>query len=173
MILNNLLSNLKTTPEISQKIGKYFLKIANKKRNKDSGNNEDDDDMYPNIKKYTRNILNDDSITSEYIDKLSNKFFKLANEMRSKDNDDHDDNDDNDDDDDDNDDNGNINTNSKKGSGMFTSQKEFAKLLTFLAQLHAGNNSEKLKNDINQLLKVLYNSKQISEFGYEKLIAVI
>ena len=32
----------------------------------------------------------------------------------------------------------------KKGSGMFTSQKEFAKLLTFLAQLHAGNNSKKL-----------------------------
>ena len=31
----------------------------------------------------------------------------------------------------------------KKSSGMFTSQKEFAKL-TFLAQLHAGNNSKKL-----------------------------
>ena len=55
----------------------------------------------------------------------------------------------------------------KKGSGMFTSQKEFAKLLTFLAQLHAGNNSKKLKNDINQLLQVLYNSKQISELVYE------
>ena len=40
----------------------------------------------------------------------------------------------------------------QKGSGMFTSQKEFAKLLTFLAQLHAGNNSKKLKNNINQLL---------------------
>ena len=37
----------------------------------------------------------------------------------------------------------------KKGSGMFISQKQFAKLLTFLAQLHAGNNSKKLKNDIN------------------------
>ena len=32
----------------------------------------------------------------------------------------------------------------KKGSGMFTSQKAFAKLLTFFAQLHAGNNSKKL-----------------------------
>ena len=31
----------------------------------------------------------------------------------------------------------------KKGSGMFTSQKEFAKLLTFLAQLYAGHNSKK------------------------------
>ena len=47
----------------------------------------------------------------------------------------------------------------KKSSGMFTSQKEFAKLLTFLAQLHDGNNSKKLKNNINQLLKSLYNSK--------------
>ena len=61
----------------------------------------------------------------------------------------------------------------KKGSGMFTSQKEFAKLLTFLAQLHAGNNSKKLKNNINQLLKVLYNSKQISELVHKNLIAAI
>ena len=61
----------------------------------------------------------------------------------------------------------------KKGSGMFTSQKEFAKLLTFLAQLHAGNNSKKLKNDINRLLKALYKSKQISKLVYENLIAAI
>ena len=46
MILNNLLSNLNITPEIAEKIGKYFLKIANKKRNKDSGNNGDDDDDF-------------------------------------------------------------------------------------------------------------------------------
>ena len=61
----------------------------------------------------------------------------------------------------------------KKGSGMFTLQKEFPKLLTFLAQLHAGNNSKKLKNNINQLLKLLYNSKQISELVYKNLIAAI
>ena len=30
----------------------------------------------------------------------------------------------------------------QNGRGMITSQKEFAKLLTFLAQLHAGNNSK-------------------------------
>ena len=61
----------------------------------------------------------------------------------------------------------------KRGSGMFTSQKEFAKLLTFLAQLHAGNNFKKLKNNITQLLKALYNSKQISELVHENLIAAI
>ena len=59
----------------------------------------------------------------------------------------------------------------KKGRGKFTSQKEFAKFLTFLAQLHAGNNSKKLKNNINQLLKSLYNSKQISELVYKNLTA--
>ena len=61
----------------------------------------------------------------------------------------------------------------QKGSGMFTLQKEFAKLLTFLAQLHAGNNSKNLKNDINQLLKALYKSKQISESIYKNLITAI
>ena len=54
----------------------------------------------------------------------------------------------------------------KKGSGMFTSQKTFPKL-------HAGNNSKKLKNDINRLLKALYKSKQISKLVYENLIAAI
>ena len=61
----------------------------------------------------------------------------------------------------------------KKESCVFTSEKEFAKLLTFLVQLHAGNNSKKLGNDINQLLKTLYNSKQISELVYENLITAI
>ena len=60
-----------------------------------------------------------------------------------------------------------------KGSGVFTSQKEFANLLTFLAQLHAGNNSKKLKNDINRLLKALYKSKQINKLVYKNLIAAI
>ena len=56
---------------------------------------------------------------------------------------------------------------------MFTSQKAFAKLLTSLAPLDAGNNSKKLKNDIKRLLKALYKSKQISKLVYENLIAAI
>ena len=55
----------------------------------------------------------------------------------------------------------------KKGSGVFASQKEFAKLLIFLKQLYAGNYSKKHKNDINQLLKALYKSTQISELVYK------
>ena len=61
----------------------------------------------------------------------------------------------------------------QEGKKSFTSQKEFAELLTFLAQLHAGNNSKKLKNDINQLLKALYKSKQKSKLVYENLIAAV
>ena len=157
------------TPKIVEELSKYFLKMANKKRKKDSENNGDDDyDINPNTKINMENILDDDSMTPEYLEELSKSFFKQANEMRSKDNEDDSENNGN---------NGNnienINTNPKKGSGMFTSQKEFAKLLTFLAQLHAGNNSKKLKNNINQLLKSLYNSKQISELVYENLITAI
>ena len=38
----------------------------------------------------------------------------------------------------------------------------FSRLPTSLAQLNAGNNSEKLKNEIRQLLHSLYSSKEIS-----------
>ena len=148
--LNDLSSNSNMTPEIVEELSKYFLKMTNKKRKKDSENNGDDDyDTNPNIKINMENILDDDSITPEYLEELSKSFFKQANEIRSKDNEDGSENNGNN--------NGNnienINTNPKKSSGMFTSQKEFAKLLTFLAQLYAGNNSKKLKNNINQLLK--------------------
>ena len=50
---------------------------------------------------------------------------------------------------------------SKKGRGVFTSQKEFAKLLTFLAQLLTNNSSKKLISDIEQLINNLYDNKQI------------
>ena len=51
------------------------------------------------------------------------------------------------------------------GSGVFTYQNEFVKLLNLLTK----NNSEKLKDDINQLLKKLYNSKQITKRVYNIL----
>ena len=55
------------------------------------------------------------------------------------------------------------------GSGVFTYQNKFVKLLNLLAQLLTKNNSEKLKDDINQLLKKLYNSKQITKRVYNIL----
>ena len=51
----------------------------------------------------------------------------------------------------------------QKGSGTFTYQNKFVKLLILLTQLLTKNNSKKLKDDINQILKELYNSKQINK----------
>ena len=57
----------------------------------------------------------------------------------------------------------------KKGRGVFTSQKEFAKLLTFLAQLLTNNGSKKLISDIEQLINNLYENKQITKQVYNML----
>ena len=57
----------------------------------------------------------------------------------------------------------------QKGSGTFTYQNKFVKLLTLLTQLPTTNNSKKLKDDINQILKELYNSKQITKQVYNML----
>ena len=51
----------------------------------------------------------------------------------------------------------------KKGRGVYTSQKEFAKLLTFSAQLLTNNSSKKLISDIEQLINNLYDNKQITQ----------
>ena len=42
-----------------------------------------------------------------------------------------------------------------------------------LAQLKAGNNSEKLKNEIRQLLYSLYRSKNLTKQLYKSLIDII
>ena len=57
----------------------------------------------------------------------------------------------------------------KKDSGVFTSQKEFAKLLTFSAQLLTNNSSKELINDIKQLINNLYDNKQITKQVYNIL----
>ena len=65
-----------------------------------------------------------------------------------------------------------MNLEKKKGSGTFTYQNKFVELLTLLTQLFAKNttrNSKKLKGDINQMLKELYNSKQITKQVYNIL----
>ena len=42
-----------------------------------------------------------------------------------------------------------------------------------LAQLKAGNNSEKLKNEIRQLLYSLYRSKKLFKTIYKHLVSII
>ena len=46
-------------------------------------------------------------------------------------------------------------------------------LLITLAQLKAVNNSQKLKNEIRQLLYSLYRSKKLTETTYNNLINII
>ena len=50
---------------------------------------------------------------------------------------------------------------SAKGLKILTPNKTVSRLTITLAQLKAGNNSEKLKNEIKQLLYSLYSSKKI------------
>ena len=57
----------------------------------------------------------------------------------------------------------------QKGSGTFTSENKFVKLLTLLTQLLTKNNSKKFKDNINQILKELYDSKQITKQVYNML----
>ena len=57
----------------------------------------------------------------------------------------------------------------QKGSGTFTYQDKIVKLLTLLTQLLTKNDSKKLKDDKNQILKELYNSKQITKQVYNIL----
>ena len=64
---------------------------------------------------------------------------------------------------------------SKSGKGLkiLTPQQMFTRLQILLAQIKAGNSSQKLKNEIRQLLYSLYRSKQISKTIYKNLIATI
>ena len=59
----------------------------------------------------------------------------------------------------------------QKGSGTFTSQNKFVKLLTLLTQLLTKNTAEpkKFKDDISQILEELYDSKQITKQVYSML----
>ena len=48
-----------------------------------------------------------------------------------------------------------------------------SRLPGLLAQIHAGNNTAKLNNEIRQLLYSLYRSKKISKTVYNNLIATM
>ena len=50
-----------------------------------------------------------------------------------------------------------------KGLKILTSNQTLSRLPMSLAQLKAANNSEKLKNEIRQLLHLLYRSKKLTK----------
>ena len=63
----------------------------------------------------------------------------------------------------------------QKGQGIkiLTPKQMLNRLPIALAQLQAGNNSNKLKNEIRQLLYSLYRSKNMTEQIYKSLIGII
>ena len=59
------------------------------------------------------------------------------------------------------------------GLKILTPNQMLSRLTISLAQLKAGNNSEKLKNEIRQLLYSLYRSKKLTKQLYKSLIDII
>ena len=69
----------------------------------------------------------------------------------------------------------NFNKQTQQGEGLkiLTPNQMLSRLPITLAQLKAGNNSEKLKNEIRQLLYSLYRSKNMTKQVYNNLIKYI
>ena len=59
------------------------------------------------------------------------------------------------------------------GFKILTPNQMLSRLSITLAQLKAANNSEKLKNEIRQLLYSLYRSKRLTKQLYKSLIDII
>ena len=64
---------------------------------------------------------------------------------------------------------------SKKGEGLkiLTNKQMLNRLPILLAQIEAGNNSIKLKNELRQILYSLYRSKVLTKTVYNNLIKSI
>ena len=65
-----------------------------------------------------------------------------------------------------------INKHNQEGKGVkiLTQNQMLSRLPITLAQLKAGDNSDKLKNEIRQLLYCLYRSKNMTKQVYNNLI---
>ena len=63
----------------------------------------------------------------------------------------------------------------KKGKGLkiLTNKQMLNRLPILLAQIQAGNNSKKIKNELRQILYLLYRSKALTKNVYNNLIKVI
>ena len=60
-----------------------------------------------------------------------------------------------------------------QGLKILTPNQMLSRLPITLAQLKAGNNSEKLKNEIRQLLYSLYRSKKLTKNIYKSLVDIV
>ena len=63
----------------------------------------------------------------------------------------------------------------KKGSGLkiLTNKQMLNRLSILLAQMQAGNNSNKLKNEARQILYSLYRSKVLTKTVYNNLVKAL
>ena len=68
---------------------------------------------------------------------------------------------------------GNITSKKDEGLKILTNKQMFNPLPKLLAQIEAGNNSNKLKNETRQILYSLYRSKALTKTVYNKLIKSI
>ena len=61
------------------------------------------------------------------------------------------------------------------GSGLkiLNNKQMLNRLPILLAQIQAGNNSKKIKNELRQILYSLYRSKALTKTAYNNLIKVI
>ena len=68
-----------------------------------------------------------------------------------------------------------LNSKNQLGLGLkiLTSNQMLSRLPISLAQLKAGNNSEKRKNEIRQLLYSLYKSKELTRNVHKSLVDII
>ena len=60
-----------------------------------------------------------------------------------------------------------------KGLKILTPNQMLIRLPISLAQLKAGNNSEKLKKETRQILYSLYRSKKLTKNVYKRLVGII
>ena len=69
----------------------------------------------------------------------------------------------------------NFNKQDQEGKGLkiLTPNQMLSRLPIALAQLKAGNNSERLKNEIRQLLYSLYRSENMTKQVYNNLVDYI
>ena len=65
-----------------------------------------------------------------------------------------------------------LNTKNKTGTGLkvLTPNKLLTRLHVLLAKIKAGNNSDKLKKKIRQIIYILYQQNKITKKIYNKLI---
>ena len=68
-----------------------------------------------------------------------------------------------------------FNKQNQQGQGLkiLTPNQMLSRLSITLAQLKAGNNSEKLQNEISQLFYSLYKSKKLTKQLYKSLVDII